>query len=225
MMSLNLEQWLHRLETRHHKRIDLGLARIREVAQSLDLFPFRHPVVTVAGTNGKGSCVAYLEEILLQAGYRVGAYASPHLLCYNERIRLDGQYAEDAAICTAFERIEAARGDISLSYFEFSTLAALVLFQHEALDLVLLEVGLGARLDATNIIDADIAVITSIAIDHAEILGPDREAIGKEKAGVIRQGKPLVCGDPNPPAILRELAELYQVPFYCLGVDFHWNLV
>ena len=197
-----LEHWLAWQETLHPCAIDLGLERVRQVAQRLGLLDRpAFTVITVGGTNGKGSCVALLEAILRAAGYKTGAYTSPHLLRYNERIRLDGVTVDDASLCEAFARIDAARKDISLTYFEFGTLAALWLFQQTGVQVALLEVGLGGRLDAVNIIDADAALITTIAIDHVEWLGQDRDSIGREKAGIYRQGRPAICADPCLPPV------------------------
>jgi len=178
-------------------------------------------VITVGGTNGKGSCVAYLEAMLSAAGYRVGAYTSPHLLRYNERIRVAGTMISDVALCTVFQRIESARGDVPLTYFEYGTLAALATFQEAKLDAVLLEVGLGGRLDAVNMIDADVALVASIGIDHTDWLGPDRESIGHEKAGIFRAGKPVVCGDPEPPQSLIRQADILRTPLFQLNRQFH----
>lgn len=207
MRFQTLAEWLAWQETLHPASIELKLERIRGVWQRLQPEPPAHAVITVGGTNGKGSCVAYLEAILRTAGYKVGAYTSPHLLRYNERIRIDGQEASDAAICEAFARIDAARGTDSLTYFEFGTLAALELFREAAVDMAILEVGLGGRLDAVNILDADAALVTNIALDHMEWLGPDREHIGYEKAGIYRPGRPAICADPDPPHSLLEHAE------------------
>ncbi|HSG60093.1 MAG TPA: bifunctional tetrahydrofolate synthase/dihydrofolate synthase [Pseudomonadales bacterium] len=191
---MDLAAWLSRIEQIHPQEIDLGLARVASVWQRLtvDLEAF---VITVAGTNGKGSTVAALQSAALSNGIRVCAFTSPHILRYNERIRINGQSASDEIICRAFERIDAARGDISLSYFEFNTLAALLVAADAKVDLLLLEVGLGGRLDAVNIIDADMAVVTSIALDHEDWLGSDLEIIAAEKAGVSRQGRPVVVGE------------------------------
>jgi dihydrofolate synthase/folylpolyglutamate synthase len=177
-------------------------------------------VITVAGTNGKGSCVAMLEAILLAAGYRVGAYTSPHLSRYNERIRIGGAEVDDRALMQAFERVDQARGDTPLTYFEFGTLAALVLFQDAGPDAVVLEVGLGGRLDAVNVVDADVALVSSIGVDHVEWLGPDRESIGREKAGIFRAGRPAVCGDPQPPRALLDHAHDLGAPLYRFGREF-----
>lgn len=215
-----LADWLAWQETLHPKAIDLGLERVREVAQRLELLAPRHSVITVAGTNGKGSSVALLEAILDQAGHRVGAYTSPHLWRYNERIRIDREPVADEVIVDAFARIDAARGDVSLSYFEFGTLAALDIFARAGLDVAVLEVGLGGRLDAVNILDADCALVTGIGIDHVEWLGTDREAIGREKAGIFRAGRPAICSDPTPPDSLRETARVVGAEWYGLGEQY-----
>ena len=199
-MTRTLEQWLAYQQQVHPRDIAMGLDRVGEVARRLGLGrPGRH-VAIVAGTNGKGSTVAFIEAMARAAGLRVGAFTSPHLLRYNERIRIDGGDAGDAELVAAFERIEAARGGIALTYFEFGTLAALCLFEAAALDLAILEVGLGGRLDAVNIIDADVAVITTVDLDHQDYLGDDRESIGFEKAGILRAGKPCVLAEKDPPS-------------------------
>lgn len=199
-MTRTLSQWLDYQQTLHPQVIALGLERVAAVAARLGLGrPGRH-VITVAGTNGKGSTVAFLEAIARAAGLRVGAYTSPHLRHYGERIRVDGVPASDARLVAAFERIESARGDIALTYFEFGTLAALLVFQEAGLDLALLEVGLGGRLDAVNIVDADVAVITTVDLDHQALLGDDRETIGFEKAGILRAGRPCVLAEKDPPS-------------------------
>ncbi len=218
-----LDAWLERIEACHPSEIDLGLERIKQVAERLELNLGSSKVVTVAGTNGKGSTVTLLDAILRQAGYTTGVYTSPHFLRYNERIRIGGVEASDADICDAFCRIEQARGDTSLTYFEYGTLAALLCFEQASPDVLLLEVGLGGRLDAVNIVDSDVAVITSIAIDHADWLGDDREQIGREKAGVLRAGKPLVCGDPNPPNSVREVAARGGALLLVKGEDFSFQ--
>ena len=202
-MQRTLADWLSHIERIHPKSIDMGLERIRAVSQRLGLKRPARKVITVGGTNGKGSTVAFIEAIARAVGKRVGAYTSPHLLAYNERVRIDGRDADDAALIAAFEAIEAARlgGDeIALTYFEYGTLAALWLFERAKLDLAILEVGLGGRLDATNIVDPDVAVITTVDIDHQDYLGDDRETIGYEKAGIARGWKPLVLGDDDPPS-------------------------
>jgi dihydrofolate synthase/folylpolyglutamate synthase len=197
---ITLADWLAYIERQHPKSIDMGLDRVRAVAAAMGLHRPAKQVVTVGGTNGKGSTVAFIESIARAAGWKVGAYTSPHLLAYNERVRLNGADAEDAALVAGFEAVEAARGDVALTYFEYGTLCALWLFQRAKLDLVVLEVGLGGRLDATNFVDPDVAVITTVDLDHQDYLGEDREAIGAEKAGIARAWKPLVLGDDLPPS-------------------------
>jgi dihydrofolate synthase/folylpolyglutamate synthase len=205
----SLQQWLEWQETLHPSVIDLGLERVARVADRLGCRTPAPVVISVAGTNGKGSCVALLEAILLRAGYRVGAYTSPHLYRYNERVRLVGWAVSDQTLCDLFARVDAAREGDTLTYFEFGTLAALDLMSRQDLDVALLEVGLGGRLDAVNIVDADVALITSIGIDHTDWLGPDRDSIAREKAGIARAGKPVVCGESEPPAKLEvEIARL-----------------
>ncbi|MGB6976580.1 MAG: bifunctional tetrahydrofolate synthase/dihydrofolate synthase [Gammaproteobacteria bacterium] len=219
----NLAEWLSYLEQLHPRTIELGLQRISAVAQKLSLKSFPHPVITVAGTNGKGSCVCFLETILRNAGYRVGAYTSPHLLHFNERIRINSQEIDDASLCVALQKIESARGDIPLTFFEFTTLAALLIFQHAQLDALILEVGLGGRLDAVNIIDADVAVITTIDLDHMDWLGQDRETIGCEKAGILRSNKPAVFGDTTPVNSIQQIADQLSSKLYCLNRDFYYE--
>ncbi|RDZ27713.1 bifunctional tetrahydrofolate synthase/dihydrofolate synthase [Lysobacter silvisoli] len=214
-MQRTLADWLSYIERIHPKTIDMGLERIRIVARRLGLGRPAKKVITVGGTNGKGSTVAFIEAIARADGRRVGAYTSPHLLAYNERIRIDGRDAGDAEIVAAFEAIEAARlgaaggGEVALTYFEYGTLAALWLFERARLDLAILEVGLGGRLDATNIVDPDVAVITTVDLDHQDYLGEDREAIGFEKAGIARAWKPLVLGDDDPPSSV--LGHAYRI--------------
>ncbi|KUJ84242.1 bifunctional tetrahydrofolate synthase/dihydrofolate synthase [Microbulbifer flavimaris] len=215
-----LQTWLERLERLHPTEIELGLSRVAAVADTLGVQKPAPKVITVAGTNGKGSCVATMEALLLAGDRRVGAYSSPHLLRFNERIRIDGQEASDAALVEAFEAVEAARGATSLTYFEFTTLAALWLFQRAGVEFALLEVGLGGRLDAVNLVDADIAVITSVAIDHEAWLGSDREVIGREKAGILRPGSPFVCADPEPPLSVSSAAASLGAPSQFIGRDF-----
>lgn len=223
MRFQTLTEWLAWQETLHPRAIDLGLERVRAVAERMGLLAPSHTVITVAGTNGKGSSVAMLEAMLGCAGLHVGAYTSPHLWRYNERIRIDREPVTDAAIIAAFECIDAARGDISLSYFEFGTLAALELFRRAQLDVAVLEVGLGGRLDAVNILDADCALVTGIGIDHVEWLGPDRDTIGREKAGIFRAGRPAVCSDPQPPATVRETARAIGAIWFGLGEHFSYQ--
>jgi dihydrofolate synthase/folylpolyglutamate synthase len=195
-----LGEWLAWQEALHPKSIDLGLDRVRAVRRRLGVRGPAPVTLTVAGTNGKGSSVAYLAAILRAQGYRVGSYTSPHLLRYNERICIDGEPVGDAVICQSFDAIDHARGDITLSFFEFGTLAALDIFAAERVDVQVLEVGLGGRLDAVNIIDADVVLLTSIGLDHQDWLGSSRDAIGLEKAGVMRRGRPAVISDAEPPA-------------------------
>lgn len=216
----SLDEWLAWQETLHPKAIDLGLARVREVAARMGLLEPRHIVISVAGTNGKGSSVALLEAILACAGLRVGTYTSPHLWRYNERIRIDRQPVDDAALVAAFDRIDTARGETSLSYFEFGTLAAFDILQRAGVEVAILEVGLGGRLDAVNVLNADGALVTGIGIDHVEWLGADRESIGREKAGIFRSGRAAVCSDPRPPAALREVARSLGATWYGLGEQF-----
>ncbi|NJC99826.1 bifunctional tetrahydrofolate synthase/dihydrofolate synthase, partial [Candidatus Erwinia dacicola] len=189
-----LATWLYYLEHLHSQAIELGLDRVERVATSLDLLKPAPMVFTVAGTNGKGSTCRTLETVLMAAGFRVGVYSSPHLVRYTERVRIQGAELAESAHTASFAAIEAGRGATSLTYFEYGTLSALWLFKQVQLDVAILEVGLGGRLDATNIVDADVAVITSIALDHTDWLGPDRECIGREKAGVFRGGKPAIVG-------------------------------
>ena len=220
----SLQGWLAWQESFHPRSIDLGLDRVRKVFRALNPGAGKSlPTITVAGTNGKGSCIAFLQAIYRAQGYRVGAYTSPHLLNYNERISIDGQPVADAVICAAFERIEAVRDAVSLSYFEFGTLAALDIFRRSNLDVQLLEVGLGGRLDAVNIIAADTVIITSICIDHCDWLGETREAIGKEKAGVFRPGVPAIIGDPDPPQTLLQSARDMNTPLLCIDRDFRYK--
>ena len=218
-----LRDWLDWQEGLHHQVIDLGLERVATVFRALIPTGINAPVITVAGTNGKGSCIAMLESIYRAQGYRVGAYTSPHILRYNERIRINGEPVADEPIIAAFKRIEACRNGVSLSYFEFSTLAALDIFCSAHLDVLLLEVGLGGRLDAVNIVDPDVAIISSIDIDHAEWLGDTREAIAVEKAGIFRAHKPAIVGDPDPPCSLLAVALEKQADLLLLGRAFHYQ--
>ncbi len=204
-MTRTLDEWLEYQLHTHQQAIAMGLGRVREVARRLQLGKPGKQVITIGGTNGKGSTVAFVEAIARAAGLRVGAFTSPHLLRYNERVRIDGCDADDALLIDAFERIEAARrlpGQevIPLTYFEFGTLAALLIFEQSGLDLAILEVGLGGRLDAVNIVDADVSVITTVDLDHQDYLGTDRETIGAEKAGILRAGRPAVLGEKDPPS-------------------------
>lgn len=220
MRFATLDDWLRWQETLHPRTIELGLDRVRAVLRQLRPAPPPFIVITVGGTNGKGSSVALLEAMLRAAGYRVGAYTSPHLLRYNERIRIDGTEADDAALCQAFARIDAARGERSLTYFEFGTLAALELFWQAGIDIALLEVGLGGRLDAVNAVDPDAALVVSVDLDHTEWLGTDRDSIGYEKAGIYRPNRPALCADPQPPNRLVEHAAAIGAHLRCVGRDY-----
>lgn len=222
-MPDTLPEWLAYIERQHPRAIEMGLDRVREVAARMGLGRPARRVVTVAGTNGKGSTVAFIEAIARAAGLRVGAYTSPHLLDYRERVRIDGADAGDAALAQALAAVEAARNGTPLTYFEFGTLAALRLFERAGLDLALLEVGLGGRLDATNLVDADVAVITTVDLDHQEWLGPDREAIGLEKAGIVRAWKPVVLGEDDPPASVLRHAYALGAPAIRAGSDFFFE--
>jgi len=217
-----LGDWLKHLESLHPKTIELGLDRVRAVKGRLGLDP-AFPVITVGGTNGKGSTCAMLEAILSAAGYRVGCYTSPHLLTYNERVRIDRAPVDDAALCASFEAVEAARGDIALTYFEFGTLAAMGLFIRRGVDVAVLEVGLGGRLDAVNVFDADVSVVTSVDIDHVDYLGPTREAIGFEKAGIYRAARPAICADVDPPQSLLDHARNIGADLRRIGTDFGYE--
>jgi dihydrofolate synthase/folylpolyglutamate synthase len=217
---VNLSQWLDTIQALHPSEIDLGLQRIRAVAARLGLTRPAPLVITVAGTNGKGSTVVMLEAIFSAAGYRVGTYTSPHLLVFNERIRILGRMATDEELCDSFALIEARRGDISLTYFEFSTLAGLMLMEKAGLDVAVLEVGLGGRLDAVNMVDADLTIVTSIGLDHQDWLGDNREDIGREKAGVFRSGVPAVSGDVDTPQSIVQAAVRLGAPLYRQGTDF-----
>ncbi len=218
-----LDQWLAHCERLHPKSIDMGLSRVHAVAQRMGI-RFACPVFTVAGTNGKGSTCAMLESVLRHAGYRTGVYTSPHLVHFEERLRLLGEPVDAIELAASFSGVERARcqndEEISLTYFEFSTLAILDVMARQALDVVILEVGLGGRLDAVNIIDPDCAIITSIDLDHMELLGPDRETIGFEKAGIMRTGRPVVVSDPMPPQSVLDRARDIDADLWRAGVDF-----
>ncbi|MBU3902803.1 MAG: bifunctional tetrahydrofolate synthase/dihydrofolate synthase [Gammaproteobacteria bacterium] len=218
-MPKSLADWLTHLESLHPKTIALGLERVVQVKQRLDLAP-DFPVIVVGGTNGKGSVCAMLESILHAAGYKVGCYTSPHLLRYNERVRIAKQQASDAELCASFEAIEQARGDTELTYFEFGTLAAMQCFIAHKVDVAILEVGLGGRLDAVNLFDADVAIVTSVDIDHTDYLGDTREQIAFEKAGIFRQGKVAICADSDVPPVLRAHAQQIGAELWCIGADF-----
>ena len=222
----SLEGWLAHCERLHPHNIDMGLERVSEVARRMALH-FDCPVITVAGTNGKGSTCAMIEAIALEAGYRTGVYSSPHLVHFQERCRIHGDIVAAEALLEHFAAVESARtlngNDISLTYFEFTTLAILRLMSHSLLDVAILDVGLGGRLDATNIVDADCAVITSIDIDHVEFLGPDRESIGREKAGIMRTGRPVVVSDPVPPQSVIDHAREIGADLWRFGQDFNFS--
>lgn len=220
--AATLAQWLAYLEALHPKTIELGLERVRQVAQRLDLSLDCIKIV-VGGTNGKGSTCAMLEAMLLAAGYKVGLYTSPHLIDFNERARVNGQLVSDAALVEQFAVVEAARGDTSLTYFEFTTLAVLRLFQYARLDAVVLEVGLGGRLDAVNIVDADCAIVTSVDLDHTDWLGDTREKIGFEKAHIYRAGRPAICADPVPPQSLLDHAASIGADLWLFGRDYNYS--
>ncbi len=215
--------WLAYLATLHPKAIALGLDRVHAVYERLGI-AFPYPTITVAGTNGKGSTCALIERMLTEGGYRVGLYTSPHLLHYNERVRIAGDQANDAQLCEAFAAVEAVREGVALTYFEFGTLAALWLFARAGLDALVLEVGLGGRLDAVNIIDPDVAVVTTVAIDHVDYLGVTREAIGREKAGIFRGGRVAICADRDPPRTLLDHAAAIGATLLRLGVDYDFTV-
>ena len=219
MNPTQLEDWLSHLERLHPKTIELGLDRVRAVKDRLHLTP-TFPVILVGGTNGKGSTCAMLEAMLLAAGYRVGLYTSPHLIRYNERVRIDGRMASDAALCDAFEAVEGARGETALTYFEFGTLAAMWQFTQAKIEVAILEVGLGGRLDAVNVFEPDVAIVTTIDLDHMDYLGDTREKIGFEKAGIFRASKPALCADADPPASLIQHAAKIGASLLRINQDF-----
>ncbi|MEE4249521.1 MAG: folylpolyglutamate synthase/dihydrofolate synthase family protein, partial [Alcanivoracaceae bacterium] len=220
---MNLDDWQARIERLHPQEIELGLGRIRTVAERLKVTGLSCPVITVAGTNGKGSTVTLIERLARASGRHTALYTSPHLHRFNERVRINGEPVSDEILCQAFELVESARGDIALTYFEFTTLAALSVFQRASVDLAVLEVGLGGRLDAVNLIDADVSVITSIGLDHQDWLGEDREQIGREKAGILRAGRPLLFAAADMPNSIAEAAEQGGARLiragYSFGVD------
>ncbi|MEO8332881.1 MAG: bifunctional tetrahydrofolate synthase/dihydrofolate synthase [Gallionella sp.] len=218
-MPSTLADWLTYLESLHPKMIELGLERTAQVKQRLNLDP-DFPIIIVGGTNGKGSVCAMLEAILHAAGYRVGCYTSPHLLHYNERVRIGKQQAGDAELCASFENIERVRGDTPLTYFEFGTLAAMQCFIEHKVDVAILEVGLGGRLDAVNVFDADCAVVASVDIDHTDYLGETREQIAFEKAGIFRKGRVAICADSDVPQAIRSQAQQVGAELWCIGSEF-----
>jgi dihydrofolate synthase/folylpolyglutamate synthase len=222
-LPTTLPAWLALLESRHAETvINMGLDRVRAVKERMAL-AFSCPVIMVAGTNGKGSTCAMLESVLLRAGYKVGLYIKPHFLDFNERARVNGELASDAALVAAFDTVEAARGDTVLTYFEFTTLAIMRLLADAGMDVVILEVGLGGRLDAVNVIDADVAIVTSVDIDHTDYLGDTREKIGFEKAGIFRPGKAAICSDPVPPQSLIDHANAIGADLWLMGRDFNYS--
>ena len=219
-----LSQWLSWLESFNVIRSkENAFAEVTEVAKRLNLFPYHKPIITVTGTNGKGSCAALLETVFAHAGYKTAAFTSPHLLLFNERIRVQGKNSTDELICCVFSRIDKARRDIELSYFQFAFLAALLIFQESEIDLAIFEAGIGGRRDIVNILSPELTIITNIELDHCYLLGETREKIAVEKAGIMREGIPAVCGDLNPPGILLAEAKRLKVPFYCLGRDFFYD--
>ena len=218
-----LDKWLQWQESLHFTAIELGLERCRRVADNMGLLKPAYTVLSVAGTNGKGSSVTLMDQILRSADYKTGRYTSPHLLRYNERICVNGEEVSDDELCESFDRIDRARGDITLTYFEFGTLAALDLFRQHNVDIALLEVGLGGRLDAVNVLDADVALISSIDLDHQQWLGNNRESIGREKAGIFRNKAPAVCSDPNPPQSILDCAEALGTPLSIAGQDYSYT--
>lgn len=224
MRFTSLQDWLAWQETLHVSEIELGLDRCRSVAERMGLKQPSYGFVSVSGTNGKGSSVAMLSTIARKAGYKTGVYTSPHLVHYNERIRIDGEMLADELLCEAFDVIDRARGETSLTYFEFGTLAAYYLFDKLNVDFAVFEVGLGGRLDAVNLMDASAALVTSIDLDHTEWLGDTRDAIGYEKAGIMRSGHPAVCSDPDAPQRLVEHAQTIGAPLALLGQDFHYEI-
>lgn len=223
MIFSTLQEWLQWLETVPAEKTIADLTRIKTIANKLDLWPIPCPVITVTGTNGKGSCVALLTQILRRQGYHTGTYTSPHLFRYNERICIDANPVSDEAICDAFSAIENTRADVALSYFQFTTLAAFYLFKKAHLDVWILEVGIGGRLDPVNIIDADLAIISTVDLDHTQWLGNTRELIGREKAGIIRAGKPVICGDFNSPDSLTDYAREVGAVLYRQNNDFGFS--
>ena len=223
MRFFTLKDWLAWQEQLHPNPIDLGLERVRCVLQAMQLERPPFQVLTVGGTNGKGSCVTFLDAMLRAQGYRVGAYTSPHLLRYNERVRVCQQDSSDAELCESFARVDAARGATSLTYFEFGTLAALDIFRNHGVEVAVLEVGMGGRLDAVNAVDPLGALVVSVGLDHQEWLGPDRDSIGYEKAGIYRRGRPAICGDRVPPPRLLQTAQQIGAALQVLGREFDWR--
>ena len=220
----SLDEWLLWQESFHYTAIELGLDRCMTVATNLGLLKPEHHIISIAGTNGKGSSAKMLSSILTHAGYKVGCYTSPHIINYNERIQIDGIEIDDTTLCNSFARIDRARGNISLTYFEFGTLAAMDIFRDSSVDIAILEVGLGGRLDAVNCFDADVALVTSIDLDHQNWLGKDRESIAREKAGILRASAPAICSDFDPPVSLLGYAEKLNTRIYTGGEDFNYKI-
>ncbi|MFO2465701.1 bifunctional tetrahydrofolate synthase/dihydrofolate synthase [Pseudomonas sp. 15FMM2] len=224
MTQRTLGEWLAYLEQLHPSAIDMGLERSQQVAARLGLGKPAPRVITVTGTNGKGSTCAFVAALMQAQGLKVGVYSSPHLLRYNERVQLNGVEASDEQLCEAFAALEAGRGETSLTYFEMGTLAAFWLFERAQLDAVVLEVGLGGRLDTVNVVDADLALVTSIGVDHVDYLGDTRESVAYEKAGIFRRGKPALCGDLDPPYTLLDKVRELDCPFFQRGRDFNLEI-
>lgn len=225
LLMADLQQWLHRLEQLQPDKIDLGLTRIKQVAKAAELDKPDFNIITVAGTNGKGSTVAFIDAILSNEDYQTGVFTSPHFIDFNERIVINGERVDDELLCKAFDHIEKARGDVTLTYFEFAALAAMYCFKEQFIDVAILEVGLGGRLDAVNAWDAEVACISSIAVDHVDWLGDDRESIGREKAGIARGGLELICGDPDPPSSIAETANEIGAYLVQRGIGFDVELI
>lgn len=223
MRFRTLAEWLRWQETLHPRPMDLGLERCAEVAARMGLLDPSFAVVAIGGTNGKGSCAAMLDAMLRAGGHRTGVYTTPHLLRYNERIALCGRAVPDATLVQSFERVDAARGPTTLTYFEFGTLAALDIFARSGVEVALLEVGLGGRLDAVNVVDADVALVTTVDVDHVEWLGGDRESIAREKAGIFRRGRPAVCGDAEAPSTLDACARERGAPLHRLAREYDFE--
>lgn len=226
---MTLDHWLQRVETLHARSIDLGLERVARVARLMGFtqtdkgIRLGMPAIVVGGTNGKGSTCAMLESILMQSGFRTAMYTSPHLIHFNERLRIDGHLIDDASLVAAFGRVEAARGDTALTYFEFTTLAILDIIRRADVDVAILEIGLGGRLDAVNIVESDCAVLVSVDLDHQEFLGDTREAIGWEKAHIARRDCPFICADPRPPETVEQVARAIGADIWRFGVDFNFQ--